>query len=1534
MNKGQLKKGGISTFLIFLLITAGFISVLIFNGIFDEGSVTGATIIVDCYGTGDYDSIQAAVDASIPGDTIFVWDGSYFENIYMDKSITLIGNGSANTVIIGESRLPVVQITAYSVNVNGFSIKSNQIADGIVLSGVSNCNISNNNCSNNLIGIHMKNSVNNIIFNNIFMDCENGIIIEKSDSNKIWNNQMSGCGLAIFGDSLTQWNTHDIANNNTVNGKPIYYWKNTNSGTIPAGAGQVLLANCQNINVKYQNLDYTCIGVQLGYSNNNSVENNLCNQNSKFGIYLYKSDMNVIANNSCNFVSWDGIELIESDINTIINNTCSNNNDGINIFSSNSNTIINNTCNSNTYDGIWAAGSSSNIIDNNTLNSNVDDGIDIFESGPNYVANNTCSLNQDHGIVLHYSKSATITNNNMISCGLHLIGYLTSQYDSHQIDITNTVNSKPVYYWKNINAGTIPAGAGEVLLISCTNIIIENQDLSNGSSGIELFFSDNNEIKNNVLNQNNNNGIYLWRSDQNEINNNEFYLNNYHGILLSESHSNTIINNECNYNINQGIYLKYSRYNIITHNICNLNNANGIILKNSRNNAITFNICNSNLYYGQYFEKSNSNDILNNTCNSNNYDGIWLGESDLNTISNNTCNSNNYGQNIFASNSNEISNNTCNSNSDNGILLSDSNSNTIVDNICLNNDYGLKLSHSRLNKIQNNNYSLNHIVGIKLDNSEINSINDNTCELNPLVSIELAYSDWNFIENNSCNQTDVSIYLYKSHSNVIKNNDCSLNDFYGIYLKDSSSNTVFHNLCNNNEYGIDLTRSSQNIVQNNNITENWKGIFIYLGSSNNLFIENTISKNSNLGISVRTGCNENRFFYNSFIDNAKQAEEENIGYNYWDNGNYEGNYWSDYTGSDNGAKGRVLGDGIGDTEIPHLGLDNYPFTNQSGWLYPAKPILIVNNTLDPDGDFLLWWNETRGTTGYILEEDDTNVFDSPMTFNQGWTAEDGYLIFNVFNKPEGTYYYRLKAFNEQFESNWSDIVHITVDFPPIIPQNLLVSVYPAGNTLNITWDSNPVDTSEYELYFKNETISEWEILDSIQHPINIYNHTNLSDGDEYFYKIRSKDSVGQYSDFSNIVSGIPADTLPPRIPTGLHIAKATNESITIIWDQNADADLVGYKIYKSTIPHSSAWGNPINSTMIGDEKYIDTEMENNTRYYYVVTAFDEVPNESNYSQVLMGIINPEPQAPEINHSIADFEIAEDTIDSTSINLFYWFIDVNKDPLEFRCFGQEHINVTIYQENGTVILIPEKDWNGQETLTFYANDSTSEIFDDVTITVTPVNDPPGFINIFTPKDGGVFDLGTPINFSAQCFDPDMIYGDELTFNWSSNISGEFGNNKILVNVFLPIGNHSISLIVSDIVGETSKAVVNITILEIPTPAKNDKDEAGDNMLLIGASISIIVIILIILLFMFPGFLYPGWGKLKEKIWKPKDDASESDTTTEPDAKTEQLDKKSTLEQLKKSNKKVKKSRSQVSTKESVKHKLQKPEKNSKKSSLKK
>ena len=84
----------------------------------------------------------------------------------------------------------------------------------------------------------------------------------------------------------------------------------------------------------------------------------------------------------------------------------------------------------------------------------------------------------------------------------------------------------------------------------------------------------------------------------------------------------------------------------------------------------------------------------------------------------------------------------------------------------------------------------------------------------------------------------------------------------------------------------------------------------------------------------------------------EQVQDEHPFTNYWHHPSIlEGNYWSDYTGVDDGSgidKHSIAGDGIGDTLIPHPGSDYdfYPFTRRNGWEEVEATIEIHPETLN------------------------------------------------------------------------------------------------------------------------------------------------------------------------------------------------------------------------------------------------------------------------------------------------------------------------------------------------------------------------------------------------------------------------------------------------------------------------------------------------------------------------------------------------------------------------------------------------------------
>jgi len=200
-KKGEtkMKLNGNSAKMVWLFIL--FIS-LVSNGV--KGNIAYAqeeTINVPA----DYPTIQEAVDAANPGDTIIVTDGTYTENIDVNKNNLTIKseNGAEKTTV--QAANPddnVFEVTAYYVKISGFTVKgaTGEYKVGILLDGARYCNVSNNTCLNNYGGIGLNLSDYNRIMNNICnSNTHVGIGYLKSYYNIIVENISSGneYGIAV-----------------------------------------------------------------------------------------------------------------------------------------------------------------------------------------------------------------------------------------------------------------------------------------------------------------------------------------------------------------------------------------------------------------------------------------------------------------------------------------------------------------------------------------------------------------------------------------------------------------------------------------------------------------------------------------------------------------------------------------------------------------------------------------------------------------------------------------------------------------------------------------------------------------------------------------------------------------------------------------------------------------------------------------------------------------------------------------------------------------------------------------------------------------------------------------------------------------------------------------------------------------------------------------------------------------------------------------------------------------------------------------
>jgi len=188
---------------------------------YDGHSHSGTRSIINV--PGDYPTIQEAINASFDGDTIIVASGTYYENIYINKSISLIGESKENTIIDGGNNGNVVCIFITNwVNVSGFKITNSGslLYDyGIEMQHSSNCNISDCDISSNYrTGIHLVGSSYNIISNNNIYSNGHGIymiyecIYNEIINNTIYSNNWSGITLYGCGDECR----HNTIYNNII----------------------------------------------------------------------------------------------------------------------------------------------------------------------------------------------------------------------------------------------------------------------------------------------------------------------------------------------------------------------------------------------------------------------------------------------------------------------------------------------------------------------------------------------------------------------------------------------------------------------------------------------------------------------------------------------------------------------------------------------------------------------------------------------------------------------------------------------------------------------------------------------------------------------------------------------------------------------------------------------------------------------------------------------------------------------------------------------------------------------------------------------------------------------------------------------------------------------------------------------------------------------------------------------------------------------------------------------------------------------
>jgi parallel beta-helix repeat protein len=476
----------------------------------------------------DFSTIQEAINTASPGDIVYVRNGTYYENLFINKTVSLVGEDLETTIIDGSKSNvtfnPVVHVfgeDAKNVSICNLTIRGSDNAWGLYITFHANAWIEKNIITNNSGGIVADFSDSNTFVNNTIVDNKfEGILFFYSSGNIMRNNTISGNNYN-FGISESSFN-HDINTSNLVNGKPIYFFKNQSDLVINphsfSSVGYLALINCTNITVENLTLTNNYNGLLLVETKNSTLRNNVFKNNSR-GIDIIDSSNNTIQGNNVTDSTWLGISLAHSPNNRFRENN-----------------LVGNQLN------FKVSGDSlSDFLQDIDLSSTVDGKFMRYLINCTDLVVNPSTFDNTGYIALVNCYNITVENFSL---------------ENSELLVAFTQNS-------SIIGNTITGGGIELTYSSFVNST--GNIIADGESGVSIHHSNNNTVAKNSIVQNKDHGIYLLASSYNTI-----FFNDVKdcriGVELRESsNNNTVFGNNITDNEYYGFLLCYSSYNKIFH---------------------------------------------------------------------------------------------------------------------------------------------------------------------------------------------------------------------------------------------------------------------------------------------------------------------------------------------------------------------------------------------------------------------------------------------------------------------------------------------------------------------------------------------------------------------------------------------------------------------------------------------------------------------------------------------------------------------------------------------------------------------------------------------------------------------------------------------------------------------------------------------------------------------------------------------------------------------------------------------------------
>lgn len=338
--------------------------------------------------------------------------------------------------------------------------------------------------------------------------------------------------------------------------------------------------------------------------------------------------------------------------------------------------------------------------------------------------------------------------------------------------------------------------------------------------------------------------------------------------------------------------------------------------------------------------------------------------------------------------------------------------------------------------------------------------------------------------------------------------------------------------------------------------------------------------------------------------------------------------------------------------------------------------------------------------------------------------------------------------------------------PPSAPEFTAAAyLTPGYDGVFLRWSAAADSQSGIEKYYiekKDGPSGAFQAAATVYAPDLSWTDPAAFPGHAVYYQIRAVNWQGLNSAWSSIVTVDVMDSAPPSIPAWISVTPVSKYRIDLSWNPSTDGEtfVKGYRIYRSFTLSGTY-------TLIADTaqtSFSHQSLSPGVKYFYKLRAYDIKTNLSDYSTTRSAttFTNTPPLAQNGSMTLSEDASADGTLIAS---------DGDGDSLTYRIGTQgSKGTATILDETaGTYRYQAAADAFGSDTFSFIANDGRADSqAASVTVTILPVNDPPGISaagdlacqdNLpggpapFTITDDG--HPGTTIQLTARSSDQNLV-----------------------------------------------------------------------------------------------------------------------------------------------------------------------------------